>query len=130
MDAVANGAGDAVQVDRSPEQAKWFAVGGAVQQTIKCSLQVGHRAAGLGDKVSAGNGNGDSCETDQEQKEQDRQQRARQSGSPGKPIQQRRADIGDDAGDHERQHNEAYEIDEERQRSERHDNGAEFGGIA
>ena len=87
MDAVANGAGDAVQVDRSPEQAKWFAVGGAVQQMVKRSLQVGHRAADLGDKMPAGNGNGNSSETDQQQEEQDRQQRARQPGSPGKPIQ-------------------------------------------
>ena len=113
-----------------PNRRSGLAVGGAVQQMIKRSLQVGHRAAGLGDKMPSGNGDGESCETDQQQEQQDRQQRARQPGSPGKPIQQRRADIGDDAGDHERQHNEADEIDEERQRGERHDDSADLGGVA
>ena len=130
MDAVAEGADDFVQVDRSSEQANGLAVGCAVQQMIKRSLQVGHRAAGLGDKVAAGNGNDESGEADQQQEQQDRQQRPRQPGSPGKPIQQRRADIGDDAGDHERQHDESDEIDEERQRDDGHDNGTDLGGVA
>ena len=130
MDAVADGAGKIVYVDRLPKQAERLAVGYAVQQTSERSLQVGHRAADLGDKVPAGNGNGESCETDQQQEQQDRKQRAWQPGSPDKPIQQRRADIGDDAGDHERQHNESDEINEQRKRDERHDNGTDLGGVA
>ena len=61
MDAVADRADDFVQVDRSSEQAKGLAVGRAVQQMVKRSLQVGHRAAGLGDKVPAGYDNDDSA---------------------------------------------------------------------
>ena len=33
------------------------------------------------------------------------------------------------SGDHERQHNESDEIDEQRQRDERHDNGTDLGGV-
>ena len=130
MDAVADGAGDAVQVERSPEYPNGLSVGGAVQQMIKRSLKVGHRAADLGDKMPSGNGDGESCETDQQQEQQDRDQWARQAGSPGKPIQQRRTDISDDAGDHERQHNESDEIDEQRQRDEGHDDGTDLGCFA
>ena len=77
MDAIANAANGFVQVDRSSEQANGLTVGRAVQQMIKRSLQVGHRAAGLGDKVAAGDRNGESCEADQQQEQQDRKQRPR-----------------------------------------------------
>src|SRR5580698_1663173 len=82
MDAIADGADDVVQVDRSSKQANRLAVGRAVQQMVKRSLQVGHRAAGLGDNVAAGYDNDESHEADQQQEQQDRQQRPRQPGSP------------------------------------------------
>ena len=77
MDAIANAANGFVQVDRSSEQANGLTVCRAVQQTIKRSLQVGYRAAGLGDKVAAGDRNGESYEADQQQEQQDRKQRPR-----------------------------------------------------
>ena len=73
MDAVANGAGDAVHVDRSSEHPNRLAVGGAVQQMVKRSLQVSHRAADLDNKMPARNGGDKSSETDQQQEQQDRQ---------------------------------------------------------
>ena len=57
MDAVANGAGDPVQVDLSPEHPNRLSVSGAVQQMVKRSLQISHRAADLGNKMPTGNGN-------------------------------------------------------------------------
>ena len=77
MDAIANAVNGFVQVDRSSEQANGLTVCRAVQQTIKRSLQVGYRAAGLGDKMAAGDRNGESHEADQQQEQQDRKQRPR-----------------------------------------------------
>ena len=68
----------------------------------------------LGDKTFAGKDDDKRAKAEKQQKQDDREQQTRPTGSLGRPIQKRRADIGDDAGEHEGQQNQFDQIKKNR----------------
>ena len=120
---------DVVRIHGRAEQADRLVADGLAGKVLDDALQIGGDAAAFDQQPLAGEDEHQGRQAEQKQEQHDRKQYARQSGALGRPIEHRRQDVSDDAGEHERQQNQFDEIEKDGQDDRADHDGARFSGI-